>query len=151
MSSGRQPLPGSSRDERPNLGILLREPFHEVVRRVSAGLAEAGFDDLRPAHMAVFQHIQADGSHLTDLAERAQITKQSMSYLVDQLERRGYLERHPDPNDRRAALICLTQRGWDQVRASLSIIAALEAEWTETLGEQRIEDLRAMLTELRDR
>ena len=148
MSSDHPTLPGSSRDERPNLGILLREPFQEVVRRVSAGLADAGFDDLRPAHTAVFQHIQADGSHLTDLAERAQITKQSMSYLVDQLEHRGYLERRPDPNDRRATLICLTERGWDQVRTALTIIAGVEAEWTEKLGEERIEDLRAMLTEL---
>jgi DNA-binding MarR family transcriptional regulator len=150
MSSDHPPLPGSSGDERPNLGILLREPFQEVVRRVSAGLAEAGFDDLRPAHTAVFQHIQAEGSHLTDLAVRAQITKQSMSYLVDQLEHRGYLERRPDPNDRRATLICLTERGWDQVRTALALIAALEAEWTEKLGEERIEELRAALTELRD-
>src|SRR5580698_68629 len=71
----RQPpspaLPGSSRHEHPNLGILLRIPFQEVVRRVSAGLAEAGFADLRPAHTAVFQHIDVDGSRVTDLAERA--------------------------------------------------------------------------------
>jgi len=73
-----------------------------------------------------------------------------MSYLVDQLEHRGYLERRPDPNDRRATLICLTERGWDQVRTALALIAALEAEWTEKLGEERIEELRAALTELRD-
>jgi MarR family len=88
-------LPGSSRDERPNIGILLREPFHEVVRRVSAGLAAAGFDDVRPAHTAVFPHIEPVGLRLTDLAERAQMTKQSMGYLVDHLEQRGYLERAP--------------------------------------------------------
>jgi len=143
-------LPGSSRDERPNLGVLLREPFQEVVRRVSADLAAAGFDDLRPAHTAVFQHIEADGSRLTDLAERAQITKQSMSYLVDHLERHGYLERRPDPSDRRATLLCLTQRGWDQVRTALAIIAALEAEWARELGAERIEQLRDTLAALRE-
>src|SRR5579884_143824 len=143
------PLPGSSRHERPNIGILLREPVQEVVRRVTAGLAEAGFDDLRPAHTAVFQHIDADGSRLTDLAERAQITKQSMAYLVDYLEQRGYLERRPDPNDRRAALICLTERGWEQVRAALETIAAVEAEWAERLGAERVEQLRDLLVDLR--
>ena len=145
-----QALPGSARDERPNLGVLLREPFQEVVRRVSADLAAAGFDDLRPAHTAVFQHIEADGSRLTDLAERAQITKQSMSYLVDHLERRGYLERRPDPSDRRATLLCLTERGWDQVRTALAIIGALEAEWARALGAERIEQLRDTLTAIRD-
>lgn len=144
----RPPLPGSSRDEQPNLGILLRTPFQEVVRRVSAGLAEAGFDDLRPAHTAVFQHIEAGGSRLTDLADRAQITKQSMGYLVDYLEQRGYLERRPDPSDRRAALICLTDRGWAQIHAALATIAALEQEWTRALGRQRMQQLRQLLTEL---
>src|ERR1700747_1273074 len=101
-SKPKQPLPGSSRHEHPNVGILFRDLHPEGVRRVAAGLAEAGFGDIRPAHTAVFQHIDADGSRLTDLAERAQITKQSMGYLVDFLEQRGYLERRSDPTDRRA-------------------------------------------------
>lgn len=148
MSRHHPPLPGSSRDKRPNFGILLRIPFQEVVRRVSAGLAEAGFDDLRPAHTAVFQHIEAYGSRLTDLAERAQITKQSMGYLVDDLERLGYVERKPDPSDRRAALICLTDRGWAQIHAALATIATLEQEWTRALGKHRMQQLRQLLTEL---
>src|SRR5919204_1790879 len=143
------PLPGSSGDERPNIGILLRDPFQEVVRRVSAGLAAAGFGDLRPAHTAVFQHIETSGSRLTDLAERAQITKQSMGYLVDYLEQRGYLERRPDPTDRRATLICLTERGWNQIRAALAIIATLEEEWATQLGNHRMQQLREALAELR--
>ncbi len=148
MSSPPTPLPGSAGHERPNVGILLRVPFQEIVARVSAGLAEAGFDDLRPAHTVVFQHIGAEGSRLTDLAERAQITKQSMGYLVDYLEERGYLERRPDPTDRRAALVCLTDRGWAQVRTALAIIAAVEAEWARALGPRRMEQLRALLSEL---
>ncbi len=116
--------------------------------RVSAGLSEAGFEDIRPAHTAVFQHIEADGSRLTDLAERAQITKQSMGYLVDYLEQRGYLERRPDPTDRRVALICLTDRGWDQIRAALSIINAIERDWARRIGKRRMEQLRDVLTEL---
>jgi DNA-binding MarR family transcriptional regulator len=148
----RQPpspaLPGSSRHEHPNLGILLRIPFQEVVRRVSAGLAEAGFADLRPAHTAVFQHIDVDGSRLTDLAERAQITKQSMGYLVDYLEQHGYLERRPDPSDRRASLVCLTERGWAQIQTALAIIATLEEDWTRTLGNEQMRQLRKLLSQL---
>lgn len=148
-STSEHALPGSSGGERPNIGILLRSPFQEIVRRVTLGLAEAGFDDLRPAHTAVFQHIEAEGTRLTDLAERAQITKQSMGYLVDYLEQRGYLERRPDPSDRRAALITLTDRGWEQVQAALKIIAAIEEEWTGGLGRPRMEQLRELLGELR--
>src|ERR1700747_2154635 len=129
-SKPKQPLPGSSRHEHPNVGILFRDLHPEGVRRVTAGLDDAGFGDIRPAHTAVFQHIEADGSRLTDLAERAQITKQSMGYLVDYLADRGYLEPRPDTGDGRAALICLTDRGWRQVEPALAIIGALEAEWT---------------------
>jgi DNA-binding MarR family transcriptional regulator len=146
----RVPLPGSSRSDRPNLGILLRALSQDVVQRVSVGLAEAGFGDVRPAHTAVFQHIDADGTRLTDLAESAQITKQSMGYLVDYLEGRGYLERRPDPTDRRVALIALTDRGWEQVGAALKIIAGVEQEWARRLGKRRLQQLRELLTELDD-
>jgi DNA-binding MarR family transcriptional regulator len=145
----RAPLPGSSRHQRPNIGILFRDLHHELVQRVTAGLADAGFSDIRPAHTAVFQHIDADGTRLTDLAERAHITKQSMGYLVDYLEEHGYLERRPDPNDRRVALICLTEHGWNQVRTALSIIAEIEDEWTRELGKTRMRQLRDAVSELR--
>jgi DNA-binding MarR family transcriptional regulator len=144
----RAPLPGSSRSDRPNLGILLRALSQDVVQRVGVGLAEAGFGDVRPAHTAVFQHIDADGTRLTDLAESAQITKQSMGYLVDYLEERGYLERRPDPTDRRVALIALTDRGWEQVGEALKIIAGVEQEWARRLGKHRLQQLRELLTEL---
>lgn len=147
-SQDRNALPGSSRDERPNLGILLRVPYQEVVRRVTAGMSEAGFHDLRPAHSVVFQHIDAGGSRLTTLADRAQMTKQSMGYLVDYLERHGYLERRRDPSDRRAALISLTGQGWAVVRASLAVIATLEEEWTRELGEEETQRLRETLGKL---
>jgi DNA-binding MarR family transcriptional regulator len=147
-SSPPRALPGSSRDVRPNLGILLRGPFQEIVSRVAAGLATAGFDDLRPAHTAVFQHIAADGSRLTDLAARAQMTKQSMGYLVDYLEQHGYVERRRAPGDRRAALICLTERGWAQVRAALAVIADTEQEWTTILGQARMDQLQDLLIDL---
>jgi DNA-binding MarR family transcriptional regulator len=149
MSSNRRiPLPGSSRHSRPNIGILFRDLGQDLVRRVADGLAEAGFDDVRPAHTVVFQHIDSDGSRLTDLAERAQITKQSMGYLVDYLEERGYLERRPDPHDRRVALICLTERGWDEIQAALAIIAEVEDEWARRIGKTRMRELRRALTEL---
>ena len=146
--STRPILRGETRSDRPNIGILLRAPFQEVVSRVAAGLAEAGFDDVRPAHTAVFQHIKAEGSRLSDLAERAQLTKQSMGYLVDYLEEHGYVERKPDPTDRRASLIFLTERGWGEIREALRIIAALEQVWAERLGSDRMEELRGLLAEL---
>lgn len=143
-----QILRGESRDVRPNLGILLRGPYQEISRRIAAELANAGFEDIRPAHTPVFQHIKAEGSRLSDLAQRAQLTKQSMGYLVDYLEERGYVERMADPSDRRASLIFLTERGWDEVRAALKILASIEEEWARSLGTRDMQQLRKLLTRL---
>lgn len=55
-------------------------------------LNRAGYEDLRPAHLMVFQHIDPVGSRVTDLAAKAQMTKPSMAYLLKELERRGYVE-----------------------------------------------------------
>jgi DNA-binding MarR family transcriptional regulator len=76
------------------------------------------------------------------------MTKQSMGYLVYYLEQRGYLERRPDPTDRRVALICLTERGWEEIRAALKIIAGIEQDWARRLGKRRMQQLGELLTEL---
>lgn len=118
--------------------------------RVFATLAEAGYDDITPARARVFQRLAEGGSRLTDLAEQAQITKQSAGFLVDQLERAGYVERVPDPADARARLVRVAERG---VRASVlaaQAVADVEAEWTAHLGARRTAQLRGILTDLRE-
>jgi len=139
------------RADRRMIGALLRGPSQAIVAQLDRGLRTAGYSDLRPAHFVVFQHIQPTGSRLTDLADRAQITKQSMGYLVDYLEEHGYVERAPDPEDGRARVIRLTARGWDLDRAARTIMACIEAEWKNRLGGDRFEQLRQTLKELVDR
>jgi DNA-binding MarR family transcriptional regulator len=146
-SSDAQPSAARPRRE-PNIGHLLRIPFQAVVARVATGIVAAGFNEIRPAHSSVFQHIRPEGSRLSELAESAQMTKQSMSYLVNDLEEHGYVERRPDPRDGRAVLIVLTQRGWEQVYAAAQIIDEIEREWAELLGARRSAQLRALLEDL---
>ncbi len=134
-------------DDRRMIGALLRIPFQATVARVHQGLVARGYRDLRPAHLVVFQHLDPEGSRQTRLAERAQMTKQSMGYLVDYLEERGYVARIPDPLDRRARLVVLTERGRAVERAARAEIAALEAEWDAALGG-RLGVLRGLLSEL---
>jgi DNA-binding MarR family transcriptional regulator len=71
-----------------------------------------------------------------------------MGYLVDFLEQPGYVERRADPTDRRSTLVFPTNRGWQQIRAALSVIATVEEEWTRRLGTQGMQQLRELLTEL---
>lgn len=125
--------------------MLLGAGYRQIVACVHARLAEAGFDDVRPAHMTIFQHLRPEGSRIGELAERAQLTNQSVGYLVDHLERRGYVERRPDPTNRRATLVCLTERGWEEMRACGRILDELERALAERLGPERLARLHADL------
>jgi DNA-binding MarR family transcriptional regulator len=131
-----------------NISQLLRIPYQAFIRRLHAELSAAGYPDIRPSHGVVFQHLRAEGSRLTDLADRAMITKQSMGYLVDYLEARGYLERVPDPADSRAKLVRMTEQGWELTRVAEGIIARIEADWAQRCGRHAFERLRSLLQDL---
>jgi DNA-binding MarR family transcriptional regulator len=136
--------------EQLNTGLLLFIPYRALERRVFDALAAAGYDDFTPAQARVFQRIAPDGSRLTDLAEQAQITKQSTGFLVDALERAGYVDRVQDPTDARARLVRVADRGAKAVALTTAVIAEVEAEWSAYLGKQRMTQLRQILTQLRE-
>jgi DNA-binding MarR family transcriptional regulator len=118
-----------------------------VSQRVSEGVTEAGFP-AKPSYGAVFAQIGPDGSRLTELARGAQMSAQAMGELVDELEGLGYVQRRPDPSDRRAKLIVLTVPGRRCAAAGGDAIAALERSITATLGERGHRDLRRLLRRL---
>jgi DNA-binding MarR family transcriptional regulator len=134
--------------ERRMIGALLRIPFQAVVRRIHAGLAQVGFTDVNSAHFVVFQHMRPEGMRATDLAARAQITKQSMGYLIEYLEARGYVQRVEDPEDKRARLVQLTARGWALDRAARGIVHEVEQEWRQYVGADRFAILEEVLRDL---
>ncbi|HLK26340.1 MAG TPA: MarR family winged helix-turn-helix transcriptional regulator [Caulobacteraceae bacterium] len=120
--------------------------------RVYARMAEAGFPDIRPAHSSLFRNMTTSGgSRVTDLAERAQMTKQSMGYLADSLEALGYVTVGPDPTDRRAKLVWFTKRGDAAGRAMARLSAEIEREYAALIGEADMAQLRRSLERLAER
>jgi DNA-binding MarR family transcriptional regulator len=130
------------------LGAMLRIPFQAIVARINEGLRLREFTGLRPGHFAVFQNIRPEGSSITELAEQAQITKQSMGSLVDHMVACGYVESLPDPNDGRAKIVRLTDRGWNLDNAAREILSQIEQEWAEQLGDERMTQLKQTLNDL---
>jgi len=86
----------------------------------------------------------------SDLAVRMRVTKQALNYLLGDLERLGYLERRPDPNDRRARRIALTDRGRALIPVIRNAVVETEREWAAALGEDRFAQLRELLLELNE-
>jgi len=142
-------LPNTAARNAPeNLAILLREPFRAGNEVLHRRFAERGHAEVRPPHANVMQFLDDDGTRVSVLAERAQMTKQSMAELVLHLERLGYVERVPDPSDRRAKLVRATARGGQLYAIAREVVAELEAEWTRRLGKAKMRQLRALLEEL---
>lgn len=135
-------------DAHPALLMFLGVRYTE--QRVMSELAAQGYDDVTLAQGRVFARIGEDGIRLTDLAEQAQITKQSAQFLVDQLEAAAYVERRPDPADARARLIFIAERGRRAQRAARRVEEAIRREWTEHLGPARMAALQDALGSLRE-
>ena len=130
-----------------NTVAMLGRAYSLLGFQIVDGVVGAGFPQ-KPSHSAVFAQIKTEGSRLTDLARGANITPQAMGELVDELEGLGYVERRPDPTDRRAKLIVLTDRGRACIAAGISTINGIEQRITEMLGERGHRQLRSLLDRL---
>src|SRR5215211_6553193 len=146
-----RPLPQSStRRDRVNLGLLLREPYRIGSDELHRRIAQRGHPDVRAPHGNVFEFLDDEGTQVSELARRAQITKQSMADLVAHLERHGYVERVPDPDDRRAKLVRATARGREVYAVARDVVTEIEREWTAGLGARKMRRLRELLEELNE-
>jgi DNA-binding MarR family transcriptional regulator len=132
----------------PLIGALLRLPWEAVQRRMLDRLHERGFDDLDVAHLTVFQYPGPQGARPSALATRLRISKQALNYLLGQLERLGYLERRPDPDDLRSKRVALTPRGCAAIGVIREAVDEMETTWAQQLGAKRFAQLRSLLLEL---
>ncbi|BFU45334.1 MarR family winged helix-turn-helix transcriptional regulator [Krasilnikovia sp. MM14-A1004] len=133
-----------------NLGLLCYIAHRAMETRVLEAVAAAGFDDLTIAQARLAARIGPAGTRLTELAEQAQVTKQTAGFLVDQLERGGYVHRIADPTDARARLVRFAPRGEAVIAVARQAEAEVEAEWTRHLGARSAAHLRRALTRLRE-
>ncbi|MFJ5985134.1 MarR family winged helix-turn-helix transcriptional regulator [Lentzea sp. NPDC092896] len=127
-----------------NIGLLLFIPNRDVENRVLAAVNAAGFE-VTQAQARVLMRVDPEGTRLTVLAEAAQVTKQTAGFLVDQLEKAGYVERVPDPADGRARLVRVTAKALGAVPVANEELARIEAEWERHLGKRRMGQLREAL------
>lgn len=134
----------------PLIGALLRVPFETVRRRMLERLHERGFDDLDAAHLNVLQYPGPQGLRPSELAARLRISKQALNYLLGDLERGGYIERRPDPDDLRSRRIALTERGVAAGHVIREAVRDTERDWSRRLGATRFAELRALLVELNE-
>lgn len=141
---------GDGVSEYLHIGVLMFVAYRSAESRIVAAMHRAGYTDITVAQARIAARIGPAGTRISDLAEQAQVAKQTATALVDRLERAGYVERVADPTDARVRLVRLGPRGREAAPVVRAEEAAIEAEWTAHLGQRRMTHLREALTRLRE-
>jgi DNA-binding MarR family transcriptional regulator len=136
--------------QEPNLGILLFVAYRALEQRAHDALVAADITDITLAQARIAARIGPHGTRVSELAEQARVTKQSAAFLIEQLEATGYVERVPDPADRRARLVRLTARADRVVTAANTEVERVLAEWAEHVGADRLRQVHDTLLDLRE-
>jgi DNA-binding MarR family transcriptional regulator len=130
---------------RQNVGRAIFEAARVVEAEILRVLAEEGFSDLRRVHLNLYRNLELDGTRLTDLASRANMTKQGMQELVDRAEKLGYVERRPDSLDRRAKMVVFSKRGLKLLEALHKAVMLMEKRMAQQIGERSVRQVARLL------
>ena len=135
-------------DDALSLSALVLAASNVLVDGIQAGVTARGFAGLRPAHGFAFARLAPDGATVSELAAHLGMTRQAAAQLVDQLVTMGYVERGPHPDDGRAQLVVLTERGWACTRAAEAAAKETVGAWAAIVGEERLRAIRDDLAEI---
>lgn len=128
-----------------NVGRLLNAAVRKFEQRVLDLMAELDDAPLAASHINATRYLDIEGTRLTVMAQRAAMTKQSMSELVMQLEQLGIVARRPDPADARARIIHFTDKGLQWLSCFRRAIDQSEAEMTSMIGVEAFTKLKSTL------
>jgi DNA-binding MarR family transcriptional regulator len=131
---------------RGNVGRALFNATKKFEQDVEEILDREGYTSIRIVHLSLYRNLDFDGTRLTELAARANMTKQSMQDLVDRAERQGFIERRPDPLDRRAKMVAFSDRGLQLMEVLHKGILHAEQQMIATLGVAAVEQIAGWLT-----
>jgi DNA-binding MarR family transcriptional regulator len=137
------------RFDRP--GPFVGRPLRNLWSRFEAEVLErivADHPTITPTSNRLMAMIDAEGTQIGELARRAGVAKQSMAEAVQSLEAQGLVRREPDPRDRRAKRVVLTDDGWIGLRTGRDAAEAVHRRWTEVLGERDMARLVQLLEKL---
>ena len=130
---------------RSDLGIVVLLAYQGFVRRLHEDMAEHGYDDLGRSDGVVFRMLHAGPRTVSDLAGRLEITKQGAAQIIEDMERRGYVVRRPDPADARARLVELSERGRGALAAARDFHRRFEQSLVRRHGREDVAAVRAVL------
>ncbi len=142
-------MPGEhERFDKAAFPALLRSARRTYGSAVRVALADAGCDDLPRNGSYVLAAIARTGAPLSRIIQELGVSKQAAGQLVDTLVTRGYLDRAPDPGDRRRLTITLTPRGLAAAEVIRAAVGQVDADLARRVGPEHVAHARATLAAL---
>lgn len=92
-------------------------------------------------HLNLYRNLDVAGNRLTELASRANMTKQGMQELVDRAEKLGFIKRRPDPRDKRAKAVAFSKRGLELLDAIHQAVIFMEGQMVRVIGEAAVKQI----------
>ena len=130
------------------VGRMLKLTSRYVEEQVEKMWKERGFEDIRTGHIALIANIHPDGTSVNTLAEKAYTSKQAMSQILKELEEFGYVESTTDPEDKRAKVIKLTEKGIAFIELLLHCGKEIDKRFTKILGKEKMQQFTELQFEL---
>lgn len=128
-----------------NLRRLLVAATRALNRRITDELQRLGYNDTRPGHAALLANLDFSGNSVTEIAERAQISKQAMARLAVELEELGIISRRASGTDGRALTLSFTRLGRDLLRSTVAIVDQAERDLAREIGPRSLVTVKRSL------
>ena len=131
-----------------HIGVALWRAAQDWRRRASEEMAARGYPWHLGARGEVLAHLGPSGISQAMLTERMGLTKQAVQQLLDLLETDGVIARRPDPLDKRARRIALTELGLRDYAERTRVKRMIEADYKRRLGKKLFGKLEKALAGL---
>ena len=109
-----------------------------------------GWENIRHEHLRLISIIGTDVVNNNELAKRAGVTKQAMSKMVADLEKHGFIDVAPDPDDMRAKIISMSNSGVDFLEYFQNCSKNINKQFEIILGKEKVDNLVLLMSELTD-
>ncbi|MEO1622986.1 MAG: MarR family transcriptional regulator [Cyanobacteria bacterium J06632_3] len=131
-----------------HIGRYLIELNRSFVAASLAHLQASGFESVTPHHIHIIAQIDVQGTSFAEVLTRSGVTKQSLSNTLGVLESNGFIQRVISKNDGRSRHIKFTDEGMNLLRAGITAVNEVEAQYADVLGERRFQELKHILGDL---
>src|SRR5262245_48303138 len=112
------------------LARMYRAMNEEVISRMN----QRGHTAMNPAYTRLLGNLDTDGTRMSALTRRMGTSRQATSQLLQEIENAGYVERVPDPDDKRGVIVRFTARGRKGLATAIENMQAIESEYSAILG-----------------